>query len=138
MTVFSAKICMSNTTPNTQSISKLLDLYKSDLPSVHNLGTELDLWRNMWAKKQERALEIDTPEKCLNEVDIDYFPNISKLINLMATLPVTSCKCKKSISMLKLIKTPLRSTMTQERLNGLAMMQYHCNIHLDPKDVTEF
>ena len=37
--------------------------------------------------------------------------------------------------MLKLFMTSLQSTMTEERLNGLAMMQYHRNIHLDPKDV---
>ena len=93
----------------------------------------------MWARNQEIALEMDTPEKCLNEVDSDYFPNISTLINLMVTLPVTSCECERSFSMLKLIKTYLRSTMTQERLNGLAMMQYNLDIYIDPRDVvTEF
>ena len=93
----------------------------------------------MWARDQERALDIDTPEKCLKEVDSDYFPNISTLINIMATLPVTSCECERSISMLKLTKTSLRSTMTQERLNGLAMMQYHRDMNIDPQDVvTEF
>ena len=75
------------------------------------------------------ALEIDIPEKCLKEVDSDYFPNISTLINLMATLPVESCECERSISMQKLIKTSLRSTKTQERLNGLAMMQFYRDIH---------
>ena len=139
MTILPAEISTATMTPNTQSISNLLDLYASDLPSLYNLDTEFDLWKNMWAQNQERALEINTPEKCLNEVDPDYFPNISTLINLMATLPVTSCECERSISLLKLIKTSLRSTMTQERLNGLAMMQYHCDIDIDPLDVvTEF
>ena len=114
-----AEISTANITPNTQSISKLLNLYTSYLPSLRNLDTELDLWKNMWARNQEIALEIDTPEKCLNEVDSDYFSNISTLINLMATLLVTSCECKRSISMLELIKTSLRSTMTHERLNRL-------------------
>jgi hypothetical protein len=41
--------------------------------------------------------------------------------------------------MLKLIKMPLRSSMTQERLNRLAMMQYHHDKDIDLQDVvTEF
>ena len=56
---------------------------------------------------------------------------------LAATIPVTSCECERSISMLRLIKTPLRSTMTQERLNGLAMMQYNRHIPVDADEVVE-
>jgi len=39
--------------------------------------------------------------------------------------------------MLRVIKTPLRSTMTQERLNGLAMMQYNRHIPVDADEVVE-
>ena len=47
--------------------------------------------------------------------DKDFFPNIRVLLSIMATLPVTSCECERSISMLKLIfKNPLRSTMKQD------------------------
>ena len=110
MTIIPAEISTAKITPSTQSICNLLNLYTSDLPSPRNLDTELDLWKSMWARKQEIALEIDTPEKCLTEVDSDYYPNISTLINLIVTLPVASCECERSISMLKLIKTSLRST----------------------------
>ena len=48
MTILPAQINTANITPNTQSISNLLDLYTSDLPSPRNLDTELDLWKNMW------------------------------------------------------------------------------------------
>ena len=44
---------------------------------------------------------------------------IRTLIVILATL------CERSISMLRLVKTALRSTMTESRLNGLAMLQYH-------------
>ena len=62
------------------------------------------------------------PTKTLIFVDKDYFPNIYVLdpchigpLSAAATLPV-------SISMLKLLKTSLRSTMGNERLNGLALI----------------
>ena len=45
----------------------------------------------------------------------------------MATIPVISCECERSISLLGWIKTSLRSTMGQDRLNGLAMLHCHQN-----------
>ena len=95
MAILPAEISTSNIVPNTHSISNVLDLYASDLPSPRNLDTELDLWKNMWTRNQERALEIDTPEEYLNEVDSDYFPNISSIVSIMATFPVTSCELSK-------------------------------------------
>ena len=69
-----------------------------------------------------RAKQLVTPTKALSFVDKDYFPNIYVILVILATLPVTSCECERSISMLKLLKTSLRSTMGNDRLNGLALM----------------
>ncbi len=55
----------------------------------------------------------------------------------MGTLPVTSCECERSISMLKLIKTSLRSSMGQDLLNGLAMLYYHRDIEITSEDVVD-
>ncbi len=54
----------------------------------------------------------------------------------MGTLPVTSCECERSISMLKLIKTSLRSSMGQDRLNGLANY-YHRDIEITSEEVVD-
>jgi len=40
---------------------------------------------------------------------------------LFATLPVTSATPERTFSTLKRLKTYLRSTMSEERLNGLAL-----------------
>ncbi len=55
----------------------------------------------------------------------------------MGTLPVTSCECERSISMLKLIKTSLRSSMGQDRLNGLAILYYHRDIEITSEEVVD-
>jgi len=40
----------------------------------------------------------------------------------MLTIPITSASAERSFSKLKLIKMYLRSTMSQERLSGLAIL----------------
>ena len=58
---------------------------------------------------------------------------------LLVTLPLTSCESERSISLLQLIKSRLRSTMIVDRLNSLALMYFHKDIPIDPKDViTQF
>ena len=57
-------------------------------------------------------------EKKLKEV----YPNMWVALRIAVTIPVTVAAAERSFSKLKLIKTYLRSTMSQERLNGLALM----------------
>ncbi|XP_068240913.1 uncharacterized protein [Palaemon carinicauda] len=49
-------------------------------------------------------------------------PNTFVALRILLTLPVTVASGERSFSKLKLIKTYLRSTMTEERLVGLAMV----------------
>ncbi|XP_073030811.1 uncharacterized protein [Primulina eburnea] len=50
------------------------------------------------------------------------FPNTYIAYKILLTIPVTVASAERSFSKLKLIKNYLRSTMSQERLNGLAML----------------
>ncbi|XP_073151891.1 uncharacterized protein [Henckelia pumila] len=58
------------------------------------------------------------------------FPNAQIAYKILLTIPVTVASAERSFSKLKLIKTFLRSTMSQEILNGLAMLSIE-------KEVTE-
>ena len=100
-------------------------------------NSELDLWQHKWKSDSELAVSLCTPEKSLVHADCDFFPNIHTLLCIMGTLPVTSCECERSISMLKLIKTSLRSSMGQDRLNGLAMLYYHRDIEITSEEVVD-
>lgn len=52
-------------------------------------------------------------------------PEVVKLLRLFLTLPVTSCTAERSFSCLRRLKTFLRSTLTQKRLNNLAVLHCH-------------
>ena len=39
------------------------------------------------------------------------------------------------LSLLRLVKSTLRTTMSEDRLNGLALMQYYHDIHLNPDEI---
>ncbi|VAI52543.1 hypothetical protein VPH35_107806 [Triticum aestivum] len=53
--------------------------------------------------------------------DADCYLNVSIDYRILLTVPVTVASAERSFSKLKLLKNYLRSTMSQERLNGLAM-----------------
>lgn len=53
---------------------------------------------------------------------LDIYPNLSIAFRLLLTLPVTVASGERSFSSLKLIKTYLRSTMSQDRLSALAVL----------------
>ena len=75
------------------------------------------------------ALARRINEKSSPKVILDYlcgmdlvalFPNMYVALRILHTLPITVASAERSFSKLKLIKTYLRSTMSQDRLVGLA------------------
>jgi len=52
----------------------------------------------------------------------DVYPNINVMLRIMLTTPVSVASAECSFSKLKLIKNYLRSSMSQERLEGLVML----------------
>jgi regulator of extracellular matrix RemA (YlzA/DUF370 family) len=53
------------------------------------------------------------------------FGQIETLLRLLIVVPATSCEAERSFSALRRLKTWLRSTMSQRRLNSIAV----CNVH---------
>ncbi|XP_071727678.1 uncharacterized protein [Rutidosis leptorrhynchoides] len=53
---------------------------------------------------------------------LDIFPNILLAYEILLTVPVTVASAERSFSKLKLLKSYLRNTMSQDRLNGLAII----------------
>ena len=135
MLLLPSQLSTCTTVVTKRQLSNILDMYADDFPSVMSFDAELKLWHRKWEKENDLAKKLNNPEKVLIHTDKDYFPHIYTLFHIMATLPVTSCECERSISMLKLTKSSLRSTTTEDRLNGLLMVQCHRDISLDADEV---
>ena len=80
---------------------------------------------------------ITTIAESLQACDSSIYPNISVLLRIFATIPVTTATAERSFSALRLLKTYLRATMHEERLNGLVVMAIHKDIKLNYDDVIE-
>ncbi|XP_056692487.1 uncharacterized protein [Spinacia oleracea] len=93
-----------------------------------------------------RLLREFLPRQNMGPLDIlmflkghDFFPNTFVAYRILLTVPVTVASAERSFSKLKLLKSYMRSTMTQERLNGLAMMAIENDIleTIDYEDIID-
>lgn len=109
------------------------NFYEDDLPNALALDAELELWQKYWETYQ--GSRPDSAASTLKALNFDAFENIKIALRILATLPVTSCQCERSISALRMLKTYNRSNMVETRLNGLALMQIHQEIEPDVQDV---
>ena len=114
-------------------VKELADLYESDLPSPECLESELHSWHIKWQQQLRHHGESSLPTNLtftLRYVS-SMHPNITALVKILCTLPVTSCSAKRSFSGLKRIKAPCRSAMTNSYLTGLTLLHIHRDIPID-------
>ena len=106
--------------------------FEEDIESVDSLETEIHQWYRLWKDQKVKPRSI---ESTLAQCDEKFYPNIKTILRICGCFPVTSCECERSISILRLLKTYLRSTMGQEGLSGLALMYIHRNLDVDIKNI---
>ncbi|XP_022162591.1 52 kDa repressor of the inhibitor of the protein kinase-like [Myzus persicae] len=117
-----------------QDIKYLIDTYQEDLNNSSLVITgELYLW-------QEKCNEIHVSKSALDvfsECDHMIFPHIHKLLKNLITLPVTTATGERSFSTLKRLKTYIRNSIGQPRLNDLALMNIHRDIKINTDEVID-
>ena len=66
--------------------------------------------------------EIMDIQGVFNILDPTMFPTLKQIIQIALTIPVNSCSCEQSFSVLRRLHTWLRSTMGQGRLHQLSLL----------------
>ena len=121
-----------------ENLQLFIDSYIEDIPNISGLPAELELWQRLWSEKNKNGEEIpDRISTTLKAADKDAYPNVFAILKVLATIPVTTCSCERSISALRNLKNYLRSTIGQERLNGLALMHVHCGMNPDLEKIVD-
>lgn len=117
---------------NYKDIITLLKNSIDDLPFPHMIEAEVDIYCNLMLHKS--FFEI---KDILKDLDSELFPNLSTVLKILLTKPVTTCECERSVSHLRRLKTFLRTTMDNDRLNGLALMHIYYDQALDEDEIVD-
>jgi len=115
---------------NIISIQNLSKLYNVDVDEV-----DIEVEYRSFCLVHHQVYDEVEPLK-LNEVlkfmisrvMVSSYPNSYTLYKIFYTLPVSSATAERSFSRLKLLKTYIRSTMTEDRLSNLAILSIESNI----------
>ena len=120
------------------NVREFCNHYRQDIPNYAGLPAELLLWERIWKGKNDRGEDIpDSIDATLEQIDKDAYVNIYTILQILITIPISSASCERSISTLRNLKTYLRSTMVQDRLNGLALMHAHRETELDLEQIID-
>ena len=111
--------------------------YRDDLPSPELMDTELRRWRNRYmAMLPEKG--PCSPAKAIKECDATNFPNISVLLTIAFTIPVTSCECERSASAFRRLSNYMRKSIDKDRLSHLVLLHIHCDVPTDIDNVVDY
>ena len=94
-----------------------------DLPNYFALDKQLTTWEYYW-----ESFEGDRPDtisKTLKVISFVGFEIIKVALIILAALTVTCCECERSFSAIRRLKNYNRSTMAEDRFDGLALMHIH-------------
>ena len=112
-------ICHSKT-PDKESFSRVAKFYKID-------GEILEAEQKMYLSFRRVCglgyMTVSEMMETMYENDLfDMFPEFSNVVRILAAIPATSCSAERSFSALRRLKTYLRSTMGQQRVSNIALI----------------
>lgn len=104
------------------SSEKLAETYPEDL--CPTMTTEVKQFHTYLRAKSEKPdyTHAQLYEIIVNDGIQAVFPNTAIALRIFLSMMVTNCSAERSFSLLKRIKNPYRTTMTQERLDSLALL----------------
>jgi hypothetical protein len=103
-----------------EQVQGAVNVYCDLLPDpVAVVKSEYRLWHHKW-----QAIDIaDRPKTVLSALDhCTAYPNVSLLLQLLATIPVTTAEAERLFSKLERTLTAIRSTVGEQRLEALILL----------------
>jgi len=97
---------------------------------------EFILWQEKWnliPVENRPNIAFEAMMAC----DVKYYPNIHRMLKLCVTLPVSTATAERSFSTLRRMKTYLRNSIGEDRLNGLALLHIHREVVITVDEVLD-
>ena len=122
------KACKGKTYHN--ELEAVLAVYKDDLSRLE-LEAQLPLLKPLCKEVCEELADnfsVHDAVRALSELSVaerTAFSGVLSVLKLLLVLPATNATSQQSFSALRQIKTYLRSTMSQERLNNMMFLHVH-------------
>ena len=124
--------------PYDEELKVVTNFYKDDF-NVASLKVQLELFATGYSQgeqsSQEGFCEVIKYMKSLSPAMQSGISELTKLLSLILVMPATNAVSKRSASALRRVKTYLRTTMHQDRLNHLMVLHVHKDktdsIHLE-------
>ena len=108
------------------AVDEILSLYKDDF-SRDLLISQLQLFYSNYSLPSANASihDVITLVKGFSTAEKDLMSQVVTLVQLLLVMPATNAISERSFSAMRRIKTYLRSTMLQERLNATMVLHVH-------------
>ena len=111
---------VSSDLPKQESFDTVSNFYAID---SEDLQVEKELFKNV---DRNSAVKCKTVCQVVEQMHLlslnEILPHFSKVCQILATIPATSCSAERSFSCLRRLKTYTRATMGGERFNSLAII----------------
>ena len=123
------------------TLEKLKDAFSlyepllDDSTSQDQFIAEYKVWSRMW--KNDAESTPDSAISTLNACALSSFPSIHKLLEILATLPISTAEAERQFSRVKRTLTALRSSMKESRLEALILIDAHRNTLPDNESIIE-
>ena len=105
-------------------LTTVCNLYGSDLHAA-NLKMQLELLSDHISGKNTDIFDVKKYLQELTPAVKALFSEVVLLMKLILVLPATNATSERSFSAMRRVKSHLRSTMGQERLNNLMVLHVH-------------
>ena len=115
-------------------VATIYEAYQADIYlSLEDFRREVARWRTHWVitKRNNLPTTLCTTLDSVNPVLYHFINTILIKLCVLLTIPVASATAEMSFSVLRRLKTYVRSTMKNDRLSSLGLMHIHRDFEVD-------
>ena len=119
---------------NTEFAKKALDTTDTTVSSHSSTpAISFDEMNEDSDTEDDTKFNVESPELCMYRLLLSnnletVFPHTVTVFSIYLSIMVSNCSGEQSFSKLEFLKSHLRSCMTQERLNSLALLNIETNV----------